>query len=90
MFRGRGLRRRCTTRAFIPTLDWPQVAEDRCSYGGSTKAVSIERDTVRKEPLLERLPLFEWRLQPQVGGARQNPFCERQDALCIELIELPP
>jgi hypothetical protein len=29
----------------------PQVAEGRCSYGGSNKAVSVERDSVWKEQL---------------------------------------
>jgi hypothetical protein len=37
---------------------------------------------------LEPLPLCERRLHPQVGGARQNTFCERQDALYVEFIEL--
>ena len=44
-------------QTFIPTLNRPQVAECRCGYGGSNKAVSVERD--RKEQLLEPLPLFE-------------------------------
>ena len=37
---------------------------------------------------MEPLPLLERRLHPQVGGARQNAFCERQDALYVEFIEL--
>ena len=37
---------------------------------------------------MEPLPLIERRLHPQVGGARQNAFCERQDALYVEFIEL--
>jgi hypothetical protein len=44
---------------FIPLLDRPQVAESRCGYGGSNKAVSVERNSVWKEHLLEPLPLFE-------------------------------
>jgi hypothetical protein len=43
----------------ISILDWPQVAEGRCGYAGSNKAFSVERDSVRKEQLLEPLPLFE-------------------------------
>jgi hypothetical protein len=69
-------------------LDFPQVAEGRCGYAGSNKAVSVERDSVWKEQLLEPLPLFERCLHPQLGGARQNAFCERQDALYVEFIEL--
>jgi hypothetical protein len=38
---------------------------------------------------LEPLPLFERSLHPQVGGAREDAFCERQDALYVEFIELP-
>jgi len=34
-----------------------------------------------KEELLEPLALVESGLHPQVRGARQNAFCERQDAL---------
>ena len=37
---------------------------------------------------MEPLTLFERRLHPQVGGARQNAFCEREDAFYVELIEL--
>jgi hypothetical protein len=33
-----------------------------------------------EEQLLEPLALLERRLRPQVGGARQNAFCVRQDA----------
>ena len=32
--------------------------------------------------------LVEGRLDPQVGRARQNPFCERQDAFHIEFFDL--
>jgi len=46
-------------QTFIPTLNRPQVAEGRRGYGGSNKAVSVERDSVRKEQLLEPLALFE-------------------------------
>ena len=38
--------------------------------------------------MLEPLALFKRRLHPQVGGTRQNAFCERQDALYIEFLEL--
>jgi hypothetical protein len=38
--------------------------------------------------LLEPLPLFERGLHPQVCGARQNPFCERQDAFHVEFFDL--
>jgi hypothetical protein len=37
---------------------------------------------------LEPLSLFELRLYPQVGGARQNAFCERQDAFDVEFFDL--
>jgi hypothetical protein len=52
------------------------------------QSVSIERDSVRKEQLLEPLPLIERGLDPQVGRARQNPFCEREDAFHVEFFEL--
>ena len=76
-----------TTLSF-PLSIRPQVAEGRRGYAGSNKAFSVERDSVGKEQLLEPLALFERRLHPQVGGARQNAFCERQDALYVEFIEL--
>jgi hypothetical protein len=37
---------------------------------------------------LEPLTLVERRLHPQIGRARQNPFCERQDAFYVEFIDL--
>ncbi|MDF2758811.1 MAG: hypothetical protein K0S99_1443, partial [Thermomicrobiales bacterium] len=46
-----------------------------------TKPFPVERNSLRKEQLLEPLALLERRLHAQVGGARQNAFCERQDAL---------
>jgi hypothetical protein len=66
-------------QTFIPALDLPLVAEGRCGYGGSNKAVSVERNSLGKEQLLEPLALFERRLYPQVRGARQNAFSERQE-----------
>jgi len=38
--------------------------------------------------LLEPLSLIERRLHPEVGGARENAFCERQDAFYVEFFEL--
>ena len=46
-------------QTFIFGSDFPQVAEGRCGYAGSNKAISVERDSVRKEQLLEPLPLVE-------------------------------
>jgi hypothetical protein len=40
-------------------LDFPQVAEGRCGYTGSKKPISVERDSVGKEELLEPLSLVE-------------------------------
>ena len=37
---------------------------------------------------MEPLTLVERRLHPQIGRARQNPFCERQDAFYVEFFEL--
>ena len=54
----------------------------------SNKAISVERDSIRKEHLLEPLTLVERRLHPQIGRARQDPFCERQDAFYVEFIDL--
>jgi len=73
---------------FISILNRPQVAEGRCGYAGSNKPISVERDSFRKEQLLEPLALFEGCLYPQVRGARQNAFCEREDALYVEFVEL--
>jgi hypothetical protein len=75
-------------QTFISGSDFPQVAEGRCGYAGSNKAISVERDSIRKEQLLEPLTLVERRLHPQIGRARQNPFCERQDAFYVEFIDL--
>jgi hypothetical protein len=75
-------------QTFISGSDFPQVAEGRCGYAGFNKAISVERDSIRKEQLLEPLTLVERRLHPQIGGARQNPFCERQDAFYVEFIDL--
>ena len=72
----------------IPTVNLPQVTERRCGYYGSNKAGAVERDSLGEEELLEPLALVERRLQPQVGGARQKAFCERQDALHVEFVEL--
>jgi hypothetical protein len=44
---------------FISILDRPQVAEGRRGYAGSNKPISVERDSARKEQLLEPLALFE-------------------------------
>jgi hypothetical protein len=46
-------------QTFIPTFNRPQVAESGRGYGGSNKAVSVERDSVGKEQLLEPLSLVE-------------------------------
>ena len=75
-------------QTFISTFNRPQIAEGRCGYTGSDKSISIERDSVGKEQLLEPLALVESGLHPQVRGARQNAFCERQDALYVEFFEL--
>jgi hypothetical protein len=45
-------------QTFIFGSDFPQVAEDRCGCAGS-KPISVERDSVRKEQLLEPLSLIE-------------------------------
>jgi hypothetical protein len=37
---------------------------------------------------LEPLPLIERGLNPEVGGARQDAFCEGQDAFHVEFFEL--
>jgi len=50
-----------TTFPFIPTVNRPQVAESLCSCGGSNKAVSVERNSIRKEQSLEPLSLFSRR-----------------------------
>ena len=56
---GHGFDSRLVHQTFIPGLDSPQVAEGRCGYAGSNKAISVERDSVGEEELLEPLPLVE-------------------------------
>jgi hypothetical protein len=50
---------RLASHPFISILNRPQVAAGRCGYAGSNKAISVERDSVRKEQLLEPLALVE-------------------------------
>jgi hypothetical protein len=42
------------------------VPERVGAYAGSNKAISVEHHTIRKEQLLEALPLIERRLHPEV------------------------
>ena len=49
----KGFDSRLVHQIFITGLDFPQVAEGRCGYAGSSKPISVERDSVRKEQLLE-------------------------------------
>jgi hypothetical protein len=46
-------------RIFISQSRFPQVAEGRCSAPVRTNRISVERDSVRKEQLLEPLALVE-------------------------------
>jgi hypothetical protein len=46
-------------QTFISGSDLPQVAEGRRGYAGSNKPISVERDSVWEEQLLEPLPLLE-------------------------------
>jgi hypothetical protein len=71
---------------FIPTLDLPQVAEGGCGYAGSNKGFSVERDSVRKEQLLEPLFLRQTGVNPHVRGIRQYLLSKRENALDVELI----
>jgi hypothetical protein len=73
---------------FNSAFGWPQIAESRRGDAGSNKPISVERDSVEKEQLLESLPLFERSLHPEIGGARQNPFSEWQEAFHVEFSEL--
>src|SRR2546426_8631424 len=52
--------------------DPPQrISNERVSaYTGSNKAISVERHSIRKEQLLQALPLVERRLHPQVRRTR--------------------
>ena len=73
--------------SFISTLRRRQVIEEWCRCGGSIEPISVERDSVGEEQQLKPLLVVERRLHPQVGGARQNAFCERQDALYVEFVD---
>ena len=44
-------------------------------------------DALGEEQLLQALLVVERGLHPQVGGARQNAFCERQDAFYVEFVD---
>ena len=57
-------------QTFIFSLNRPQAAESECGCGGSNKAVSIERDSLWKEQVLEPLALLERCLHPEIGCAR--------------------
>ena len=48
-----------STKFSFGALDGPQVLESGRCYGGSIEPFSIERDTLRKEQLLESLPLIQ-------------------------------
>jgi hypothetical protein len=52
--------------------DFPQIAAGRRGYAGSNTSISAERDSIRKEQLLEPLSLVEGSLHPEVGGARRK------------------
>ena len=57
-------------QVFIRRVNLPQVVEGWRGYGGSNKAVSVKRDSFRKEQLLEPQALLERRLHPEIGGTR--------------------
>ena len=66
-------------QTFISGSDFPQVAEGRCGYAGSNKAISVERDSIRKEQLLEPLTLVERRCTQNRRGA--EPLCNARSLL---------
>src|SRR5213080_2210231 len=72
---------------FISTLKRRQVIEKWCRCGGSIESIAVVRNSFRKEQLLQSLLVVEGRLDPQVWCARQNTFCERQDALYVEFVD---
>jgi len=51
------------------------------------ESISVVRDSFREEQRLQSLLVVERGLQPQVCCARQDVFCERQDAPYIEFID---
>jgi hypothetical protein len=71
----------------MSTLRRRQVVEKWRRCGGSIESISVVRDSFREEQLLQPLLVVERRLDPQVRGARQNAFCEGQDALYVEFID---
>ena len=72
---------------FISVFGRRQALEKWRGCGGSIKSISVERDPFREKQLLEPLFLIQRRLHPKVRGARQNAFCERQDALYVEFFD---
>jgi hypothetical protein len=72
---------------FIDLFTSRQVLEKRRSYRGSTKSISVERDSFREEQLLQSLFVVERRLHPQVRGTRQNALRKRQDAFHVKFVD---
>jgi hypothetical protein len=54
------------SHSFISTLGRRQVIEKRCRYGGSIESISVERDSIREEQLLQPLLVIERGLHPEV------------------------
>ena len=55
---------------------------------GFQQSLSVERDSVGKEQLLEPLSLVEGSLHPEDGGTPQDAFRKHQDAFHVEFFEL--
>jgi hypothetical protein len=60
----------------------------QASIGGSIEPRAAVRDALGEEQLLQALLVVQRRLDPQIRGARQDAFCERQDALDVEFVHL--
>ena len=77
-----------STNLSFPASDRPQVAEGRCGYAVPTKPFPSNAIPSGKNSCWNRCRCSSDACTQQVGGARQNAFCERQDALYVEFIEL--
>jgi hypothetical protein len=51
---------------FFSTLSRRQVLEEWCRYGGSIEPISVERNSLREEQLLQPLRVIERGLHPQI------------------------
>ena len=83
----RGFESRWGRQIFLGPFSGLQGLEKHRSCNGSIEPIAVVRDALREKQLLQSLLVVERGLHPQVGGAWQDAFCERQDALYVEFVD---